>query len=88
MVQKLHYLPTPNKKTRDMTEEQIVDLFLAKFEDFRFRLENAIQGQSHKWYKKHSCWYSQVLGFVGCWVTSKNVAIEVCERDWGDVKNT
>ena len=97
LVRKLYIAPNPNGKTRGMTMEEIVDLFLSGYEDFRnqrgvldrldrFRPKEARAGKSHMWHKRYSLPYTKVLGFVACCVTSKNRGMRVCERNWGDVK--
>ena len=42
--------------------------------------------KSHLWHEKYSLPYTNVLGFVACRTTSKNLGIGAAERSWGDVK--
>ena len=42
--------------------------------------------KSHLWHEKYSLPYTNVLGFVACRTTSKNLGIGAAKRSWGDVK--
>jgi len=50
-----------------------------------------LRGQSHLWFDAHVASLGSgglELAYVGCRVTSKTLGIGVCERQWGDVKET
>jgi hypothetical protein len=38
-------------------------------------------------HERYSLPETEVFGFVGCRVASKNLGIGACERNWGDVKS-
>ena len=80
-----HPIPTARSMVH-MPEEEVVDLFWTESEDFRnqrgefgnlarFKSKEASAGKSHLWYEKYSLYYTKVLGFVACRVTSKNGGI-------------
>jgi hypothetical protein len=43
-------------------------------------------GKSWIWHEKYSRPHSKVLGIVACEVTSKNLRMGPCERNWGGLK--
>jgi hypothetical protein len=45
-----------------------------------------VTGKSYLWHEKYSLPYTNVLGFVGCRVTSKLCEIGPAKRSWGGVK--
>ena len=97
VVKKLHQDPNPNKDARLVSEDQIMNTVWTEFADFRNRRGvfgvparwqgcHVRAGKSHLWYEKYSLHSTKVLGCVGCRATSNNAGVEMCERNWGYVK--
>ena len=73
------------------------DKFWTEYQDFKNKSGNFehayiwnskdIQdGNSHLWHQKYSLKFTEVLGYVACWVTSKILGIGAAERAWKHVK--
>ena len=45
------------------------------------------EGKAHVWHDTYSCFNTDVLGWLGCRVTSKILGIGSAERAWGSVKH-
>jgi hypothetical protein len=99
VVRKLMTYPYPNKfpHLEGKLEDDIVDLFLDEFKAFsnktapferpaRWNSESVRLGKSWIWREKYSRPHTKVLGIIGCEVTSKNLGMGPCERNWGGVE--
>ena len=99
VVRKLMTYPYPNKfpHLEGKSEDDIVDLFWDEFKSFsnktapfdrpaRWNSESARMGKSWIWHEKYSRPHTKVLGIIACEVTSKNLGMGPCERNWGGVK--
>ena len=84
VITKLHLAPCPNKATKGMSIEAIIDLFWDEFKTFQQKLDpfdkqhrwnsqDAAAGKSWLWHEKYSLPYTKVLGFVACRVCSKTL---------------
>ena len=100
MVKKLHVAPCPNEQVADLTLDEIEDLFVEEFDQFRSQTgifadgstcggkwtsKDARDGKSHIWHQKWTLPYTKVLGWVGVRLCSKLLGIGQCERNWRDV---
>ena len=75
------------------------DRFRQEFREFRgktgsFDGDNSMwesslldEGKAHVWHDTYSCFNTDVLGWLGCRVTSKILGIGSAERAWGSVKH-
>jgi len=97
VVKKLHTVPCPNNKAKNMMMPEILDTFWNEFKQFtsqtgwasnraRFNSPDALKGNSSAWHDKYSIPYTNILGYVACRVTSKILGIGAAERVWGDTK--
>ena len=97
VVTKLHTVPCPNDKVKNMMMSDIVDQFWNEFDQFTsqtgwasnlacWNTPDARNGKSHLWHYKYSLPYTKVLGYVACRVCSKILGIGSAERVWGDTK--
>jgi hypothetical protein len=99
VVKCLHLPPCPNKSVDLLktSSAEIVDTFWNEFKAFqcctepfhhpsRWETPDVSSGRSHIWHEKYSLPYTQVLGYVACFVTSKLCGIGPAERSWAAVK--
>jgi hypothetical protein len=68
-------------------EEMLFRKMEGPFNPRRFNSEPSLKGLSWVFHERYSLPETEVFGFVGCRVTSKNLGIGACERNWGDVKS-
>ena len=100
VVERLHLPPCPNKRVNidEMSPSDIVDKFWSEYKDFsnqtgafskagRWLTTDVMQGKSHLWHEKYSLGYTDVLGYVACRVTCKNLGIGAAERAWAGTKD-
>ena len=82
----------------DIDVGSMKEIFWNEFKQFRYRtgcfgdkyswnVPHEVQGKSHLWHEKYSLPHTEVLGKIGCHVTSKLLGIGSAERAWGDVKH-
>ena len=99
VVRKLMTYPYPNKfpNFEDKSEDEIVDLFWDEFKTFcnktalfdkpaGWNSKSARLGRSWIWHEKYSRPHTKVLGIIACKVTSKNLGMSPCERNWDGMK--
>ena len=99
VIERLHAPPclNPSKEVGNINISDIIYTFWGKFKDFsnqtgdfskpgRWLTSDVRAAKSHLWHEKYSLPYTNVLGFVACRTTSKNLGIGAAERSWGDVK--
>ena len=55
-------------------------------DEFKWKIKDISDGNSHLWHQKYALPFTKVLGFVACRFTSKVLGIGAPERSWGDVK--
>ena len=55
-------------------------------DDFKWKIKDIKDGNSHLGHQKCSLNCTKVLGFVACRFTPKVLGIGAAERSWGDVK--
>ena len=100
VVERLHLPPCPNKRVNidEMSPADIVDKFWDEYKDFKnktgsyskagkWTTDDVRKGRSHLWHEKYSLGHTDVLGFVACRVTSKNLGIGAAERMWAGTKD-
>ena len=91
----LHIHPCPNEQVAGLTLDEIEELFIEEFNDFRhhtgvvalgancggrWNTNEARDGKSHLWHGKWTLPYTKVLGFAGARFTSQPLGIGQCER--------
>lgn len=100
VIERLHLPPCPNRRVNidKMAPSDIVDKFWSEYKDFsnktgvfskagRWSTHDVIAGRSSAWHEKYSLDFTDVLGFVACRVTCKNLGIGAAERAWAGTKD-